>query len=58
MLRRIALVLAAAGAALALTAGPALADASAPTNGGNGGGQSGQCTGNPDDRPAVCPATP
>jgi hypothetical protein len=30
------------------------ADASAPTNGGNGAGQSGQCTGNPDDRPASC----
>ena len=28
-----------------------------PTNGGNGAGQSGQCTGNPADRPAVCPAT-
>jgi hypothetical protein len=25
-----------------------------PTNGGNGAGQSGQCTGNPDDRPASC----
>jgi Spy/CpxP family protein refolding chaperone len=33
------------------------ADAQPPTNGGNGAGQSGQCTGNPDDRPAVCPAT-
>jgi hypothetical protein len=30
---------------------------SPPTNGGNGAGQSGQCTGNPADRPAVCPAT-
>jgi hypothetical protein len=36
---------------------PVLADATAPTNGGNGAGQSGQCTGNPNDRPAVCPAT-
>jgi hypothetical protein len=33
------------------------ADPAPPTNGGNGAGQSGQCTGNPDDRPAVCPAT-
>lgn len=37
---------------------PAYADASPPTNGGNGAGQSGQCTGNPDDRPPVCPAAP
>jgi hypothetical protein len=35
----------------------ASADAKPPTNGGNGAGQSGQCTGNPADRPAVCPAT-
>jgi len=39
------------------TAAPAFADASPPTNGGNGAGQSGQCTGNPDDRPAPCPAS-
>lgn len=25
-----------------------------PTNGGNGAGSSGQCTGNPDGRPASC----
>jgi len=43
-------------AALAL-ATPASANATAPTSGGNGAGQSGQCTGNPDDRPQVCPAT-
>lgn len=30
------------------------ADATSPTNGGNGAGQSGQCTGNPDDRPSSC----
>jgi hypothetical protein len=35
----------------------ALANPSPPTNGGNGAGQSGQCTGNPADRPAVCPGT-
>ena len=33
------------------------ANAKPPTNGGNGAGQSGQCTGNPSGRPAVCPAT-
>lgn len=37
--------------------GAAYADAQPPTNGGNGAGHSGQCTGNPEDRPAVCPAT-
>ena len=45
----------AAGLAVASTA---LADAPPPTNGGNGAGLSGQCTGNPGDRPNVCPATP
>jgi hypothetical protein len=56
MLKFVAAVLAAV--ALALTgASVAHADATAPTNGGNGAGQSGQCTGNPADRPAVCPAT-
>jgi hypothetical protein len=38
--------------------GTALADAPPPTNGGNGAGSSGQCTGDPDGRPNVCPATP
>jgi len=44
--------------ATVLTIGMAAANADAqpPTNGGNGAGQSGQRTGNPDDRPAVCPA--
>lgn len=36
---------------------PSFANPSPPTNGGNGAGHSGQCTGNPDDRPAVCPGT-
>ena len=41
--------------ALALTAPAAVfANAKAPTNGGNGAGKSGQCTGNPTDRPASC----
>jgi hypothetical protein len=30
------------------------ASPSPPTNGGNGAGQSGQCTGPQDDRPASC----
>jgi hypothetical protein len=41
-------------ALLSLLAGPAFANAPPPTNGGNGAGQSGQCTGNPDGRPASC----
>jgi hypothetical protein len=40
--------------ALFATATPAYADATAPTNGGNGAGQSGQCSGDPDSRPASC----
>ena len=46
------------GGLLALSIiGTALADAQPPTNGGNGAGQSGQCTGNIADRPASCQAT-
>ena len=42
-------------AALSITAVPfAGASPSPPTNGGNGAGQSGQCTGPNDDRPASC----
>ena len=46
-------------AALALTATSVVVPASLgspkpPTNGGNGAGSSGQCTGNPVDRPASC----
>ncbi len=41
-------------AALMLTATPAFANPSPPTNGGNGAGQSGQCTGPAADRPASC----
>lgn len=44
-------------AAAALSAGlapAAWANATPPTNGGNGAGQSGQCTGPQDDRPASC----
>jgi hypothetical protein len=43
-----------AGLALAITLGPASAGPSPPTNGGNGAGQSGQCTGPQDERPAAC----
>jgi hypothetical protein len=43
-----------ATAAFATAAAPAFANPSPPTNGGNGAGSSGQCTGNPDDRPASC----
>lgn len=53
---RKALALLLIGGSLAICA-PAFADPAPPTNGGNGAGQSGQCTGNPADRPAVCPAT-
>jgi hypothetical protein len=40
--------------ALAMTATPALASPSPPTNGGNGAGKSGQCTGPNADRPSSC----
>lgn len=51
------LVLAAVTAAVAAVGGVAYADATAPTNGGNGAGMSGQCTGALIDRPASCQAT-
>jgi hypothetical protein len=41
-------------ALLLAVSAPAFANAPPPTNGGNGAGQSGQCTGNPDNRPASC----
>ncbi len=40
--------------AMTLTATPTSASPSPPTNGGNGAGQSGQCTGPAADRPASC----
>jgi hypothetical protein len=55
-LRRAAVVLVVSGAISSL-ATPAWANPQPPTNGGNGAGQSGQCTGDPNDRPAVCPGT-
>jgi hypothetical protein len=36
------------------TLGAAFASPAPPTNGGNGAGQSGQCTGAASDRPASC----
>ena len=53
-MKRIATAIVAGLFGAVLLAGPALANPSPPTNGGNGGGSSGQCTGNPDDRPAGC----
>jgi hypothetical protein len=53
--RRFCLLL--SGLALAATSAvvPAtLANPSPPTNGGNGAGKSGQCTGKAADRPASC----
>lgn len=53
-MRRIALT---AALTAALTFGGiayATADPPPPTEGGNGAGSSGQCTGNPDDRPQSC----
>ncbi|MBI3979822.1 MAG: hypothetical protein HY331_16725 [Chloroflexi bacterium] len=44
-----------AGLLALATVGSALADSpKPPTNGGNGAGQSGQCTGPAADRPASC----
>ena len=54
MRRKATSVLLASAFALAVPVSAALADAPPPTNGGNGAGSSGQCTGNPDDRPASC----
>jgi hypothetical protein len=51
---RIAVIGVALFAMSAIGLSAALADAPPPTNGGNGAGQSGQCTGDPDSRPASC----
>ncbi|HEY6018836.1 MAG TPA: hypothetical protein VIY48_02795 [Candidatus Paceibacterota bacterium] len=51
MRKRLFSACAVAVAVFTLSMSAAYADASPPTNGGNGAGQSGQCTGNPDDRP-------
>jgi hypothetical protein len=39
---------------LTVAAAPAFAVPKPPTQGGNGAGQSGQCTGPADERPASC----
>ena len=39
---------------ISVSAAPAFASPKPPTNGGNGAGQSGQCTGPADERPASC----
>jgi hypothetical protein len=44
----------AATALLLATVVPAFATPSAPTNGGNGAGQSGNCTGPAAERPTAC----
>jgi hypothetical protein len=54
MRRKTTAILLAGAFALAAPASAAFADAPPPTEGGNGAGSSGQCTGNPDDRPASC----
>jgi hypothetical protein len=50
-MRRFVVALVLALSLVILSAAAAFANPSPPTNGGNGAGQSGQCTGNPDDRP-------
>lgn len=52
-MRRICAV-ALATAAFAASVAPGFANPSPPTNGGNGGGKSGQCTGSAQDRPTSC----
>jgi hypothetical protein len=52
--RNTAATLLALGAIIAGVTPAAVAAPSPPTNGGNGAGQSGQCTGPQNDRPASC----
>jgi hypothetical protein len=53
-IRRLASAALAAGGLSVGLVPAAWASPSPPTNGGNGAGQSGQCTGPQDDRPASC----
>jgi hypothetical protein len=53
-MKRVIAALVVAAGITAGTVGPAFGNPPPPTNGGNGAGSSGQCTGNPDDRPASC----
>jgi hypothetical protein len=57
MKKRIAVAVTTLGVLSTLVPAASIAAPKPPTNGGNGAGQSGQCTGNPADRPAVCPGT-
>jgi hypothetical protein len=52
--KKVALGLATAAFVAAVAPSASIANPSPPTNGGNGAGQSGQCTGNPADRPNSC----
>jgi hypothetical protein len=52
--RRLTVASVVAGIALLTGSGAAFATPSAPTNGGNGAGQSGQCTGPAGERPTSC----
>ena len=54
MRKKIMAVLLAGAFALSALAPAAFANPSPPTNGGNGAGQSGQCTGKASERPASC----
>jgi hypothetical protein len=55
MRRRLAAAAAASTAAIVMgVVTPAFANPSPPTNGGNGAGQSGQCTGPASERPTSC----
>lgn len=54
MNRKIAAIVASGALALASAAPAAFASPSPPTNGGNGAGKSGQCTGPNADRPSSC----
>jgi hypothetical protein len=55
MRKRLIVVALATALGLVGLQGVASADSPPPTNGGNGAGQSGQCTGDPDSRPTPCP---
>jgi hypothetical protein len=54
MRKKVTAVLLAGAFALSALAPAAFANPSPPTNGGNGAGQSGQCTGKASERPASC----
>jgi hypothetical protein len=54
LLTRKVAALVATGALALATAAPAFGSPSPPTNGGNGAGKSGQCTGPNADRPSSC----